>query len=439
MKFKRNNPGEVFSWSMYDFANSAFATSILAVIFNQYFAMEVAGGYEGTLWNLFGREIRVPGASLFQYSVSISMLLVVLSAPILGAVADYIRGKKKFLVVFCATGAAATGLLYFIRSGDYIGGAVLFIIANYAFAGGNVFYNALLIDIAHPDDMGKISGWGWGIGYLGGGLCLLLNLVMLQNPGWFGFDEIKVYSTFPVVAGWWLIFSIPLFLWVKESSVISSAPVKKDIFKTGFTRFRKTLKEIKRYRQLVKFLFAYLMFNEGIETVIISASIFGAAEIGMDTPQLIIFFLVVQGSAFLGSLIFGYIVDLIGNRRALLITIVIWSGIVLWARFIGLSGNPVGEFYVLGVLAGSVMGGSQSAARSLQGLFTPIDKGAEFFGFFAVCGKFAAMFGPAVYGTAVVITGNMRSGILVLLGFFILGGLLLYFVDEEEGIAAAKN
>ena len=424
---------------MYDFANSAFATSILAVIFNQYFAMEAAGGNAGTLWNFFGREIRIPGASLFQYSVSISMLLVVISAPILGAAADYIKGKKKFLFVFCLVGVMATGLLYFIRTGDYIGGAVLFIIANYAFAGGNVFYNALLIDISHPDDMGKISGWGWGLGYLGGGLCLLLNLVMLQNPGLFGFEEIKVHSTFPVVAAWWLVFSIPLFLWVKESDVKNVITEKKELFVAGFIRFKETLKEIKHYRQLVKFLFAYLFFNEGIETVIISASIFGAAEIGMDTAQLIIFFLVVQGSAFIGSLIFGYIVDMIGNRKALLISIVIWSGIVLWARFIGASGNPIGEYYILGVLAGSVMGGSQSAARSLQGLFTPVDKGAEFFGFFAVCGKFAAMFGPAVYGTAVVITGNMRSGILVLLGFFVLGGLLLYFVDEEEGIKAARN
>ncbi len=425
---------------MYDFANSAFATSILAVIFNQYFAQVVAFGAEGTVWNIFGGEIRVPGASLFHYAVAASMLLVVVSAPVLGAMADFSRTKKRLLALFCVTGSAATAALYFIRAGDYIAGALIFIAANYAFAAGNVFYNALLVDIAHPRDMGKVSGWGWGLGYLGGGLCLVLNLLMLKNPGLFGFGEgeVEVYHTFPVVALWWLLFALPAFIRVRERGGSLQKPVGAgNPLKIGFSRLAKTFKELGRYRQLARFLFAYLLFNEGIETVIITASIFGAAEIGLSPPELIVFFLVVQGSAFVGSLLFGYLVDWLGNKKALLISIVIWSLIILWARFIGIFGAPLKEFYILGVLTGSVLGGSQSAARSLQGLFTPPDRSAEFFGFFAVCGKFAAMLGPLVYGTAVVITGNLKSGILVLLLFFIAGGAILVFVNEKEGIAAA--
>lgn len=422
---------------MYDFANSAFATSILAVVFNQYYAQVVAFGAEGTVWNMFGSEIRIPGASLFHYAVAVSMLMVVLSAPVLGAMADFCGVKKRMLAGFCVMGCAATAALYFIREGDYLMGGLLFIAANYAFAGGNAFYNALLVDIAHPDDMGKVSGWGWGLGYLGGGLCLVVNLLMLKNPGLFGLAEgdLKVYHTFPVVGLWWLLFALPTFLWVRERRTIPKVvPGGENPFIVGLRRTRKTLKELKRYRQLVRFLLAYLLFNEGIETTIITASIFGAAVIGLEAAELIVFFLVVQGSAFIGSLLFGYLVDWLGNKKALLISIGIWSVVILWARFIGLFGAPVKEFYLLGILTGMVLGGSQSAARSLLGLFTPEEKSAEFFGFFAVCGKFAAMLGPAVYGTTVLITGNLKSGILVLLVFFISGGAILATVNEKEGM-----
>ena len=183
---------------MYDFANSAFATSILAVIFNQYFAQIVAFGAEGAAFNIFGGAFKIPGAALFNYAVALSMLLVVISAPALGAIADFSGLKKRFLGFFCLTGGALTAAMYFIRAGDYVSGAILFIAANYAFAGGNVFYNALLLEVAHPDDMGKVSGWGWGLGYLGGGLCLALNLLMLQQPAWFGIEgETPVYYIFP--------------------------------------------------------------------------------------------------------------------------------------------------------------------------------------------------------------------------------------------------
>jgi len=437
-KFKRNNPGEILAWSSYDFANSAFATSILAVIFNHYFAETVAGGPVGIPFQLLGFTIQIPGASVFQYSAALSMAVVIIAAPILGAISDHSQNKKSFLIFFCILGTLFAGLLFFVREGDIVNGALFFIIANFSFAAGNVFYNSLLLDISHPDDMGKISGIGWGLGYLGGGLCLVLNLIMLQNPALLGFSpgEVKVYHTFPTVGLWWLVFAIPLFIWVKERK-IPVPIVKINFLRAGFQRLSTTFRNIHRYKQLLRFLLAYLFFNEGIETTIITASIFGAEIIGLDSVQLIIFFLIVQASAFIGSVLFGYIVDAVGNKKALLFSIAVWSFIILWARFIGCFGDQLQEFYILGVLTGSVMGGSQSAARSLLASFTPQDSSGEFFGFFAVCGKFAAMLGPAIYGTVVVFTGNLRSGILVLLGLFLLGGVILYFVDEKEGIEAA--
>ena len=439
MKIKRDNFSEVLAWSGYDFANSAFATSILAVIFNQYFAGSVAGGAAGTDFTILGRLFNVPGATIFHYAVGISMLLVVVTAPILGAAADYSRNKKGFLGILCVLGCIFTGLLFFVREGDVLTGALFFIIANYAFAGGNVFYNGLLLDIAHPDDFGKISGLGWGLGYLGGGLCLVLNLVMLTKPGWLGLGsfEIKVYHTFPVVALWWAIFAVPLFLMVKEKAA-TAIRNKVNIVKIGFARVKGTFKDIRKHKQLLRFLVSYIFFNEGIETTIITASIFGAEIIGLKTEEIIIFFLVVQATAIAGSMIFGFLVDKIGNKKSLLISIAVWAVIIIWARTIGVFGSLRVEFYALGVMTGMVMGGSQSAARSLLASFTPAEKGAEFFGFFAVCGKFAAMLGPVVYGTAVLITGNLKSGILVLLVFFILGGLILFTVDEDEGRRSGK-
>lgn len=437
LKLKKNNPREVAAWSFYDFANSAFATTILAVIFNHYFAETVAGGPRGEPFYMLGIKFRAPGSAVFQYLVVISMILAAAMAPILGAAADYSRRKKTYLGVFWLTGCLFTAMLYFIHAGDIIIGGVCFIMANFAFASGNVFYNGMLLDIAHPDDMGKVSGLGWGLGYLGGGLCLVVNLAMLLKPQWFGFDKLSVNSTFPVVAIWWFIFAIPLFLWVKESRVSAGAGM--NFVKAGFSRLKTTFREVRRYKQLGLFLIAYMLFNEGIETTIISASIFGAEVVGLNSTDLIVFFLIVQGTAFIGSIIFGYLVDAVGNKKALLISLGVWSAIVLWARFIGFLGNPVREFYILGIMTGSVMGGSQSAARSLLATFTPADRGAEFFGFFGVCGKVSSIFGPLLYGTAIIFTHSLRSGILVLLVFFIAGGILLSMVDEKKGVIKAEG
>ena len=427
---------EIFGWVMYDFANSAFATTILAVIFNQYFATVVAGGEKGV--DLLG--FRLHGASFFTFSLSLSMALSAVLSPFLGAVADSSGMKKRFLMIFCYTAVLFTGLLSFVHAGDYWMGAALFIIANIGFAGGNVFYNAFLPEISTRENIGRVSGMGWAWGYIGGGALLALNLVMLQYPEAIGFPAgtFTVQDCFLSVALWWLIFSAPTFVFVKERGK-GTDPSRRLSFRAGYRRLKHTFRQIRTFRELTTFLVAFLIYNDGIETVIVMASIFGAEVLGMQTQELILFFLMIQGIAFLGSLVFGWLADAIGNKRTILITLGVWSLIVIWAFQLGLFWNRKTEFWVLGVLVALVLGGSQAASRSLQGLFTPEANSAEFFGFFAVSGKFASVFGPLIYGILVAVTGNVQSGILSVLIFFLAGMAILWTIDEKKGMEEKQN
>jgi len=423
---------EIFGWAMYDFANSAFATTILAVIFNQYFATVVAGGEKGV--ELLG--LRLHGASFFTFSVAISMAISAVLSPFFGAVADAAASKKKFLMAFCYTAILFTSLLYFVRAGNYWRGAIFFIIANIGFAGGNVYYNAFLPEISTDQNIGRISGLGWALGYIGGGALLAVNLVMLKYPERLGFPTgyFAVQDCFFSVAIWWLIFSLPTFMLLRERAEKSLLPSQRGYFREGYQRLKRTFRRIKTFRELTKFLVAYLIYNDGIETVIIMASIFGAEVLGMETGEIILFFLMIQGIAFLGSLLFGWLADFMGNRRAVMISLGVWSIIVIWAFRLGIIWAPKTEYWILGALAGVVMGGSQAASRSLQGLLTPEGNSAEFFGFFAVSGKFASVFGPLIYGILIAITGSVQSGILSVLIFFVVGMAILWTVNEKKGM-----
>jgi len=423
---------EIFGWAMYDFANSAFATTILAVIFNQYFATVVAGGERGV--EFFG--VRLHGASFFTFSVALSMAISAVLSPFLGAVADASASKKRFLMIFCYIAILFTGLLYFVHAGNYWRGAIFFIIANIGFACGNVYYNAFLPEISTDQNIGRISGLGWASGYIGGGVLLGINLIMLKYPGWLGFPVgyFTVQDCFLSVAFWWLIFSLPTFLFLRERAQKALPPSGKSYFSEGFQRLQHTFRRIKTFRELTKFLVAYLVYNDGIETVIVMASIFGAEVLGMETGEIILFFLMIQGIAFFGSLVFGFLADAIGNKKAVMISLGIWSLIVIWAFRLGIIWDPKTEYWILGVLAGIVMGGSQAASRSLQGIFTPDANSAEFFGFFAVSGKFASVFGPLIYGILIAITGSVQSGILSVLFFFIIGTAILWTVNEKKGM-----
>ncbi len=428
---------EIFGWAMYDFANSAFATTILAVIFNQYFATVVAGGEKGV--ELFG--FRLHGASFFTFAVSVSMAISAVLSPFLGAVADSSGSKKRFLMIFCYTSILFTGLLYFVHEGNYWMGAVFFIIGNIGFAGGNVYYNAFLPEISTDRNIGRISGLGWALGYVGGGALLAINLIMLKYPEWLGFQAgyFTVHDCFLSVTVWWLVFSLPTFLFLKERVEKPSSPSGRISFREGYRRLIHTFHRLKTFRELTKFLVAYLIYNDGIETVIVMASIFGAEVLGMETDEIIRFFLMIQAIAFAGSLVFGFLADAIGNKKTVVISLVIWGLIVLWAFWLGIFWDRKTEYWILGVLAGLVMGGSQAASRSLQGVFTPDANSAEFFGFFAVSGKFASVFGPLIYGILIAITGSVQSGILSVLIFFIIGTAMLWTVDEKKGMEEKQN
>jgi UMF1 family MFS transporter len=264
---------------------------------------------------------------------------------------------------------------------------------------------------------------------------LAINLVMLKYPEGLGFPAgfFTVQDCFLSVAVWWLIFSVPTFLFLKERGQ-GSFPSERISFRAGYHRLKHTFDQIKTFRELTKFLVAFLIYNDGIETVIVMASIFGAEVLGMQTNELILFFLMIQGIAFVGALAFGWLADAIGNKRTVLITLGVWSFIVLWAFQLGVVWDRKTEYWVLGVLVGLVLGGSQAASRSLQGLFTPDANSAEFFGFFAVSGKFASVFGPLIYGILVAITGNVQSGILSIFIFFVAGMAILWTVDEKKGM-----
>ena len=420
---------EINSWMLYDFANSAYATTILAVIFNKYFAQVVAGGEAG----IYIAGMHIQGAAFFTFTISISMTIVALMSPILGAIADYSGSKKEFLIFFALLGIGFTGGLFFIYEGDYWLGALLFIMSQIGFSGANVFYNSYLPDISDETNVGKISGIGWAIGYIGGGVLLAINLYMLDLP-LFSSREQAIHWCFLSVSVWWLIFSIPLMKNLKNYQNKQELPARKSYLNIGLSRVKKTFGELKKYKTLSRFLAAYLLYNDGIQTVITMASIFGAQVVGMETKELVVFFLMIQFTAFFGALIFGYVVDKIGCKETILASLLGWCIIVVWAFFLGIVWSEKTEYWILGVLVGLVMGGSQAASRTLQAILTPEEKSAEFFGFFAVAGKFSSVFGPLIYGLILSLTGSLRYGILSLIVFFIAGFIILYSIDINKGI-----
>ena len=429
-KFRRKNPGQVWAWATYDFANSAFATTILAVIFNVYYTEVAANGRDGI--RFLGED--VPGASVFSFFVALSMVIIALTSPVLAALSD-VRGlKKKMLALHVALGVGATALLATVGEMEWLKGGWIFVAAQVGFAGGNVFYNALLYDVADPEDYGIVSGLGWAWGYIGGGVLLAINLVMLKFPQAIGLPEgfFSVHDCFVSVAVWWLLFSIPLFKSVREKRISAAVGITHP-FRTAFTRLKGIVPRLRELPHFSRFFISYLIYNDGIETVIVMASIFARQELQFDEAETITFFLMVQGIAFAGSLFFGWLADRWGNKRSIIVSLSGWLIIVLWAWKLGLLGDPHREFWILGILTGIVMGGSQAASRSLQATLIPPHRSAEFFSFFGISGKFASAIGPLIFGLAVYLTGSLRAGILSLIVFFLTGLGLLLFINENEG------
>ncbi len=411
------------AWSMYDWANSAFATTIMAAVLPIYYRAIA----EPTLT---GNQI----TSYWAYTNSIALLLIAIVSPILGAMADFRGQKKRYLTIFALLGIIATAFMFFLTTGDWFLASTLFILGNIGFAGANIFYDSLLPHIAKKDDIDQISTRGYAMGYLGGGILLAVNLAMIM----FAPDHLTGLMTrisLASVAVWWLVFTIPLWKQIAEPPrKIFKGEVDSNPVRAGFKRLVETFKEIQKYGDLFKFLVAFWLYNDGIGTIIKMATTYGD-EIGIQDTSLIIVLLIVQFVGIPFSFAFGWLARKIGTKRSIYLALGVYSLISIGGYFL----SNATHFLILGFAVAMVQGGAQALSRSLYGRMVPKAQSAEFFSFFSVSGKFAGIFGPLVFGLVSQLFGNSRLGIISLIIFFITGGLMLTRVDEKEGIRVAQE
>jgi len=415
----------VYAWAMYDWANSAFATVILATVL-PIFYKDVAG-------------INLPGnlaTSYWGYTQTIAMIIIAVISPIMGAAADYSDSKKSFLKFFVMLGITGTALLFFVNEGDYLLASFFFIIANIGFSGGNVFYDGFLTDISDSESIDYISSLGYAAGYLGGGLLLAVNLLMISSPELFGISSVTAAAqiSFVTVAVWWLVFSLPAFKYLpKPKKKVDKVPLGKYV-KMAFGRLKSTFIHIRKYRELWKFLLAFWIYNDGIGTIIRMATIYGR-EVGIGQTDLIGALLLTQFVGIPFALVFAKIAAKITAKKGIYLALIIYTGITFYGFFL----DSALDFWILAGIVGMVQGGAQALSRSLYGAMVPESKSAEFFGFFGVSSKFAAIIGPTVFAYTGQLTGSSRYGILAVASFFILGIFFLSRVDVEKGKLEAKS
>ncbi len=413
------------AWCMYDWGNSGFATTIMAAVLPTFYS-EVAGG---TLEP-------VQASSYWGYTNTIAMMLVAFAAPILGAIADHSGAKKRFLGGFAGLGILFTALLVLVSTGNWVMASILYILSRIGFSGSIIFYDALLPHVARSDDIDQVSTKGFALGYLGGGLLLVVNLAWIMKPAWFGLPNAEIASrlSFVSVAIWWAVFSIPLFRRVEEPPYVRREGESPNSVKAGFQRLGRTFREIRHYRELFTFLIAFWFYNDGIGTIITMAVIFGK-EIGLASTDLIGAILAVQFIGVPFSFAFGWLARRLGAKRSILLALGVYTLIAMGGRFIQTSFH----FWILAFMVATVQGGAQALSRSLFGRLAPKAKSAEFFGFYDVSSKFSGILGPAVFSVVGQLTGSSRGGIVSLVVFFVVGGALLFFVDEERGIRLAEE
>jgi UMF1 family MFS transporter len=404
---------QILVWSLFDFANTSFSVLIVAVGYSLYFKDVVVGGA--------GR-----GDFFWGLIVSISMLLTALIAPVLGAASDYAHSRKLYLLGFTLMSVGCTALLYFVGPGMIALGAVLFIVANIGFEGGIVFYDAFLPLLTTKERYGRISGYGFAMGYVGS-LASLLIAMPLYADGFVTDNLHNIRLSFLIAAGMFLVFSMPLFFFLRDRERTVSK--QGSYMKEGFDRVLRTLSHLRSYRRVALFLVAFFLYNDGILTVISFASIFAQQSLNFSLKEILVLFAVVQASAIIGSLIFGFMTDKIGPKRTIIVSLLCWIGVVVGAYLV--TSKP--WFYGIGVVAGSCMGGAQSASRSLMAMLTPPDREAEFFGFYdGFCGKASAVIGTFVFGALSWATGSQRIAVLSVGLFFVIGLSVLHFVQDPS-------
>ena len=503
-----NDRSEIFGWAMYDWANSAFSTTIIAAFLGPYLASLAAESAKGNPDGL-ARFLGLPVApdSVFLFATALSVVLQAGFLPILGAIADYSQRRKEMMQIFAITGAVATILLFFVSGNLWTLGGVLFIIANIAFGAAIVFYNAYLPDIASEKERDRVSSYGWALGYLGGGILLALNLAFFILRNSLGIPtDLAVRINLASAGLWWLGFSTVTWARLRPRYTARSMPPGENIFTVAFNQLSETMeapprliaalllspllifiwaplispvilrlltiqqwplnlailpifvpmfgpvvmliiflrRKARTLPETSKYLTSYLIYNDGIQTVIASATVFAAAPVirgGLELPDNALYavILMIQFVAFGGALLWGRLADRIGAKRAIIVSLFIWAGVVIYAYW-GMKGESrVAEFFVLGMIIAVVLGGSQAISRSLFAQMVPKSKEAEFFSIYEISERGTSWLGPLVFGIANQVFGNLRIAILVLIVFFIVGLILLPFVNERKAIEQAKQ
>ena len=420
------NRPELRAWAMYDWANSAFQTTVVTAVFPRFFAEYAAQGLASTT-----------ATARFAWATTFAAVVIAILGPMLGAIADYRAAKKRLLGVSLMIGVLATAMMAGISRDGWQYAAAVFIVANIAFAASLVFYDSLLPHVASRDELDRVSTAGYAIGYVGGGVLLIINLVWILSPATFGLRDATaaIKLSFLSVAAWWLLFSIPLFRRVPEPAAIAPAGLQAaNVFTVGFTLAWRTLRELRRYPNALLMLVAFLLYNDGIQTMIKMSSIYGA-EAGIDANAQIAAFVLVQFVGIPFSFLFGALAGRIGAKPAVFLALIVYTVVSVIGYFL----SQTWQFFVLAFLVGTVQGGSQGLSRSLFARMIPKDKSSEYFGFFSVFEKFGQIFGPLVFAAAVTISGSSRSAVLSVILFFVLGALVLTRVDVAAGEAQAAG
>ncbi len=409
------------AWAWYDWANSAYFTTVITAVFPSFFATYAAAGMAPA-----------QATARFAMLTTVSVAAVAVISPILGALADYTGIRKRLLASFMMVGVTACAAMALIGEGDVALASTLFFIGNIGVSGSLVFYDSLLPHVARPEETDRVSASGYALGYLGGGLLLLLNLAWILQPATFGFASASgaIKATFISVAVWWAVFSIPLFRRVPEppDTRRPGEPTGLAAIGRAFARLGATFRDIRQYRNAFTLFLAMLLYQDGIQTIIRMAAVYGA-EIGIAQTAQIGAFVLVQFLGIPFAFLFGSLGARIGTRRAIFIALAVYS----LATILGYFMTTVTHFFILAALIATVQGGAQALSRALFSRLIPAERSSEFFGFFAVAERFATILGPLVFTISVAVTGSSRSAVLVILVFFIAGAALLSRVDDGHG------
>ncbi|HLV45015.1 MAG TPA: MFS transporter [Aggregatilineales bacterium] len=422
---------ERWAWYLYDFGDSAYASVILLAVFAVYFKDTVVGGAAGSrVWGL---------------SIGVAMLVVAVISPVLGAIADYSGSKKRVMFIFTAISVTFTALLFFVRQGDVLMGAVFFILAEIGYRGAQVFYNALLPEIASEEEMGRVSGNGWAIGSAGGLVILVLVLPLIVFIG----GQFVTRLAFVITALFYALSTLPALFWLNERAAPKQLPAGENYLTVAFKQLARTARQVRHFREFIKFLIAFLIFNDGILMALDFAAIFGAVMFGMSQEQLIILIMVLSVSSVAGAYLFGLLADSLGSKRSLILALVL----MILAVVLILFARSITAFFLLGSLAGFALTGVQSVSRTVIGQFSPPGQSAEFYGFFSVAGRTSSFIGPTIYGLLAAGIAHrfqaemgaiaaeqlgQRIAMLSVAGFLLAGLVLLFFVNEERARAAAQ-